>query len=312
MTGLNLNYIEKGQGRTLLLVPGWSQTANATRSRSTAFPTATASLPSTCAGMAIRPSHRLAIASRGWPLTFTFVLAHDLRDIALGGHSIGASIVSSYLEQFGADRIASSSTSTKRRWLPTASAVRPPRSRKPARRTPLRASTPRRRDHPRPSGRARWFERAFFSPSISDATWFNKAEALKMPAICSPPSGGPWRTGFAGRDDRPASDGGKVGLVVGGALGTVFPPESLEWIAANPGAKLALFSAEELGSHFMFSENPAFNAGSCANSSGEATNSTAAIRPASHRLRQQPRLSPPRQPRIPSVGGEGREGPNLA
>ena len=28
MTGLDLNYIEKGQGRTLLLVPGWSQTAN--------------------------------------------------------------------------------------------------------------------------------------------------------------------------------------------------------------------------------------------------------------------------------------------
>ena len=51
---------------------------------------------------------------------------------------------------------------------------------------------------------------------------------------------------------------GRPTLVVGGALGTLFPPESQEWIAAKiPGAKLAMFSAEELGSHFMFWENPA-------------------------------------------------------
>ena len=55
---------------------------------------------------------------------------------------------------------------------------------------------------------------------------------------------------------------GRPTLSLAARLARYFRPKSLEWIAAKiPGAKLALFSAEELGSHFMFWENPAkFNA----------------------------------------------------
>ena len=50
-------------------------------------------------------------------------------------------------------------------------------------------------------------------------------------------------------------------LIVGGEA-SLFNPQSQRWIATQiPGARLAMFAAEDGGSHFMWLENPKrFNA----------------------------------------------------
>jgi hypothetical protein len=114
---------------------------------------------------------------------YEFALAHELRDIALGGHSMRASIIWSYLESsaptaspsssldqapmvtngFGIEGAALKETGavdTPERLYATAGAI-------------IRNQ----------AALLDGSRRAFFSPSISDAgVAFNKAEALKMPA----------------------------------------------------------------------------------------------------------------------------------
>jgi hypothetical protein len=122
---------------------------------------------------------------------------------------MGASIIWSYLEQLGADRML---YATAGAIIRNQAAV-------------LDGS-----------------RRAFFSPSISDAdVAFNKAEALKMPAeyaarLLVDHGTQAWRDVITDL----IQTLGRSTLVVGGAIGTLFPRESREWIAAKiPGAKLA-------------------------------------------------------------------------
>jgi pimeloyl-ACP methyl ester carboxylesterase len=178
---------------------------------------------------------------------------------------MGASIIWSYLEQFGADRIAkliyidqapmvTNGFGIKGDALKETGAVDTPES--------LYANAGAIIGNQ--AAVLESWKGAFFSPTISDAdVAFNKAEALKMPGeyaarLLVDHGTQDWRDVIT--DLLPTL--GRPTLVVGVGLGTCFPPESQQWIASKiTGAKLVMFNAEELGSHFMFWENPAkFNA----------------------------------------------------
>jgi non-heme chloroperoxidase len=184
MTGLNLNYIEKGQGRTLLLVPGWSQTAQCYQKQIDGLSDRyrVIAVDMRGHGDSPKPSTGYRIARLAADL-HDFILAHDLRDIALGGHSMGASIIWSYLEQFGADRIAKLIYIDQAPMVTNGCGIEG---------TALKetgaAGTPEGLYATAGAiigNQAAVLDRlkAFFSPTISDAdVAFNKAEALKMPA----------------------------------------------------------------------------------------------------------------------------------
>lgn len=263
---IELNYIERGAGACIVFVPGWSQSAQS-------FQKQIADLSSTYRVIALdlrghgdspKPPHGYRIARLAQDLR-EFLLHHELNEITLAGHSMGASVIWSYIEQFGGDRISklvfidqaplvtnahdlsgeallqSGAAFTPQTLFETAQAIASDQAKSLLQ-----------------------FRAGFYSEAASDDDFAAAIEqSLKVPGE------------YAARllIDHGAQDWRDVirhlipklelpVLVVGGALATIFPPEAASWIAAQiPGAKLSIFSAAERGSHFMFFENPEkFNA----------------------------------------------------
>ena len=261
VTSIKLSAIEKGKGPTLLLVPGWSQSAKSYQAQLDGLSDRyrVIAVDMRGHGDSPKPASGYRIARLAQDL-HEFIIDHDLSDIALGGHSMGASILWSYCEQFGADRISKfifidQAPSVTNGFGLEGQALKDTGA----------AFTP---DvlYATAAGVANaqsavidGFKGAFFSPSISDAAVaFNKAEALKMPGAyaarllvdhCSQD----WRDVI----EHVIPKLSKPVLVIGGALNTIFPTDAAQWIASKiPGARLEIFSADEGGSHFMFVENP--------------------------------------------------------
>lgn len=260
-TSIQLNFIEKGSGKIVLLVPGWSQTAKSFQKQ----------LDGLCDryrviavdmrghGDSPKPPTGYRIARLAQDL-HDFIISRDLTEVNLAGHSMGSSIIWSYLEQFGSDRLAklifidqaplgTNGSGLEGQALKDAGAAF----------TPDALYTTANAIVANQGGVVDGFKGAFFSSSISDVdVAFNKAESLKMPAE------------FASRllldhcvqDWRDVVEHIVPGLalptlVIGGGLGTIFPPDAATWIASKiVGSSLSIFSAAELGSHFMFWENP--------------------------------------------------------
>lgn len=263
---IKLNTVEKGSGLTLVLVPGWSQSAASFQKQidelSDRYHVIAVEMRGH--GGSPKPASGYRIARLAKDL-HEFIESRDLNDIALAGHSMGASIIWSYLEQFGADRIAKlifidqapmvmNGAGLEGLALKQSGAVLTPET--------LYATA---------AGLASaqaavldGLRGLFFSSAISDVdVAFNKAESMKLPGeyaarLLVDHCTQDWRDFLehvAPTFDVPV-------LVVGGGLATIFPPDAAEWIASKiPGSKLVVFSPEERGSHFMFLENPTkFNA----------------------------------------------------
>jgi pimeloyl-ACP methyl ester carboxylesterase len=263
---LQLHHLEQGAGQPLVLVPGWSQTAAFFRKQLVGLSDSyrVIAVDMRGHGESPKPPTGYRIARLAQDL-HEFIVAKDVHDIVLGGHSMGASVIWSYLEQFGADRIA------KLIFIDQAPLVtHGPALEGVALKEAGAAFTPEALYGTASAVAAAQgavvdgLKAAFFSGAITaEDVAFHKEETLRMPAE------------FAARLllDHGSQDWRDViehlipalklpTLVVSGALGTIFPPESQVWIAARiPGSTLAIFSAEERGSHFMFWENPEkFNA----------------------------------------------------
>ncbi|MGR8920893.1 MAG: alpha/beta fold hydrolase [Gammaproteobacteria bacterium] len=263
---LDLHYEQRGAGRPLVLVPGWAQT-------SWSFGHQLAGLADGYRVIAVdmrghgaspKPPHGYRVARLARDL-WSFLERLDLEDVALAGHSMGASVIWSYLEQFGGARLGAlvfidqaplvtngcgldgqalrdaGSAFTPETLYQTANAVR----------TDQAAVLASLRD-------------AFFSSAVDDAEVATVvAESLRLPAayaarLLVDHGSQDWRDVI----EHVVPALGLPTLVVGGELATIFPPDAARWIAARiPGAVLSVFSAAERGSHFMFRENPAkFNA----------------------------------------------------
>ncbi len=263
---ITLHHVERGQGPVLLLVHGWSQSTRCFEKQladlSDRYRVVAMDLRGH--GESPKPTHGYRVARLAADL-HEFVLEHDLHEVALAGHSMGASVIWSYLEQFGAARLAKlifidqAPLVTNGMGLTGAALVAAGCAFTP---TSLYEIA-----HGIATDRAaslKGLRAAFFSAAVSEED-FEQAvsESLKVPAACA----ARLLVDHASQDWRDVISEviptlGLPTLVFGGDLATIFPPESAAWIAAQiPGARLSVFGREEGGSHFMFWENPAkFNA----------------------------------------------------
>jgi pimeloyl-ACP methyl ester carboxylesterase len=263
---INLHYVEQGQGQPLVLVHGWSQSTRC-------FTKQLAGLSDRYRVIAVdmrghgespKPAHGYRVARLAQDL-HEFLVAHDLENIALGGHSMGASILWSYLEQFGAERVAKlifidQAPLVTNGWGLSGEAL----AQAGCAFTPTSLYEIAQAIASNRAATLQGLRSAFFSDAVSDADFALVVdESMKVPADCAARllidhASQDWRDLIA--QIIPSLN--LPTLVFGGALASIFPPAAAAWIAAQiPGAELAIFSGEEGGSHFMFWENPdKFNA----------------------------------------------------
>ncbi|MEQ8660557.1 MAG: alpha/beta hydrolase [Gammaproteobacteria bacterium] len=261
-----LHHVERGSGRPLVLIPGWAQSTRlfAKQLDGLAGHCRVIALDLRGHGASPKPAHGYRVARLAADV-HEFLLAHDLADVTLAGHSMGAAVIWSYLEQFGPARVArlvfidqaplvTNGCGLSGTALLEAGCAFTPQSLY-ATAQALIADQHAALASLRP---------AFFSSAVADADFaLALGESMKLPAAC----GARLLIDHATQDWRdvithllPAL--GLPTLVFGGALGTIFPPDAARWIARQvPGARLSIFGPDDGGSHFLFWENPArFNA----------------------------------------------------
>jgi pimeloyl-ACP methyl ester carboxylesterase len=258
---IELNFLERGSGPPLVLVPGWSQTARGFRKQldGLADDFRVIAIDQRGHGDSPKPADGYRIARLAQDL-HEFLLNHSLDGVALAGHSMGCSVIWSYLEQFGPARLAQlifiDQAPVVTNWFGLAGAALLDSGASFTPATLAATANALVTDH---AGTLDDLRSAFFSDAIGDdeVAW-NKTQSLKIRAdhaakLLIDHASQDWRdliTNVIPGFDLPV-------LVVTGALATIFPPHAGRWIAAQiPGAELIEFSAEERGSHFMFWENP--------------------------------------------------------
>jgi len=263
---IELNYIEQGSRTPLVFVPGWSQTARgfARQLDGLSHKYRVIAIDQRGHGDSPKPPGGYRIAQLARDLR-DFLEGRMLDEVALAGHSMGCSVIWSYLEQFGSERVGKlvfiDQAPVVTNWfgltgdalLTCGAAFTPEALAETA--NALVADQ---------AGTLDGLKVAFFSDVIGDEdVAFNKAESMKIAPghaakLLIDHASQDWRDVIA--ETLPALN--LPTLVVAGELETIFPVAASRWIAdCIPGSELAVFTSAERGSHFMFWENPArFNA----------------------------------------------------
>jgi len=105
--GVGLSYIEKGSGPAIVLVHGWSQCAEEFKYQLSGLKQShrVIAIDLRGHGQSEKPDYGYKIPRLAQDL-FEFLGYLDLQDVALLGHSLGCSVIWSYLDLFGPRRIA--------------------------------------------------------------------------------------------------------------------------------------------------------------------------------------------------------------
>ncbi|MGD9507682.1 MAG: alpha/beta fold hydrolase [Geminicoccaceae bacterium] len=260
--GVGLSVVEKGGGRPLVLVPGWSQTARQFQAQidGLADRYRVIAVDMRGHGQSAKPAHGYKIQRLAQDLK-ELLDTLDLRDAAVAGHSMGSSVLWCYWDLFGAHRIQDVVFVDQ---MPAITAL-------PSWSAEERLVAGTIFDHATlpatiealagPDGVATtermvggMFTAAYPQDRLAEVIRLN----LEMPrahaaALLYNHSTQDWR------DVIPTV--GWRALVVGGRASFV-SWQSQVWIHERiKGSRLELFEAEEGGQHFMFMENPSrFNA----------------------------------------------------
>ncbi|MFO0992849.1 MAG: alpha/beta hydrolase [Hyphomicrobiales bacterium] len=262
-SGITLNAIEAGNGQPLIMIPGWSQSAAefgrnieelAKHRRVIALDMRShGDSPNTAGGHRIQ---RLAMDLSD------VIDALDFDSVDVLGHSMGSSIVWSYLDLFGPRKLRrlvivdqapmvaalpAWSDAEKLRYgclFPDVQAV--------ASFCDLVRATTTVDDTMK-------ILRGMFTSKVSDADlrWITE-ENLKMPRGAA----ADLQFDHSLSDWRDVIETTRLPSLVIGGRKSIFSAESQEWIASvNPNAKASIYEEDEGGGHFMFFENPRrFNA----------------------------------------------------
>ena len=256
--GTTLSYLESGHGPTLVMLPGWSQTAaqykhqmEALSERFTVF-----AIDLRGHGESSSPEHGYRVARLATDLR-ELILARDLREVILLGHSMGSSVIWAYLDHYGTDRISklvivdqAPVVTGKPGWsdeekvtygclFPDASALADFVS--AVRTTDTVEGT-------------KEIIRGMFTSDIDEdeLTWI-----AEMNLMLPREQAADLLWDHCLNDWRDVIKSIRIPTLVIGSESSIFSAESQRWIAdQNPHARVEIFEAHDGGSHFMFAENP--------------------------------------------------------
>ena len=261
--GVTLSYLEAGAGKPLVMLPGWSQSAAEFKYQISALAAGrrVIALDMRGHGESDKPASGYRISRLAADLR-DVLIALDLRDVDLLGHSMGCSVSWSYLELFGAERLS------RLILVDEAAAVTGNPSWPQGEREALNCL------FPGPMDLAAQYHKVLtatdaeatadllagmFTEGVAreDLLWV-AGENLKLPRIHAA-NLVYHHVIIDWRDVIPTI---RLPTLVVGGNASIFPAHTQEWIAEQiPGAECVIFAADEGGSHFMFYENPAkFNA----------------------------------------------------
>jgi non-heme chloroperoxidase len=255
--GTQMSYLEAGAGKTLVLVPGWSQTAEQFKFQieSLADRYRVIALDMRGHGDSAKPAYGYSIQRLAKDLE-DVLDALDLRDVTILGHSMGTSVLWCHFDLFGATRIAryvfcdqASFLTTNPQWTPEQVANYGSIF------TPDSASA--------------------FSNRLTKSDAAKVTETLLRPMVTSdmPPEQFKWildlnmkmprqyaadlHYNHCNQDWRDVLPRIAKPTLFIGAKGSIMPHTCVAWESTQVcGAQLAIFENSDKGSHFMFIENP--------------------------------------------------------
>jgi non-heme chloroperoxidase len=258
---VNLRYIQAGpvSGPKLLFIPGWSQTAAQWEKQIDYFSQtySVVAYDHRGHGESEKASHGYRISRLAADL-HDLITQLDLKDVTIVGHSMGVSVIWCYWDLFADSRKRVS----KLVLVDQASYMTADPSWPPERAASISAvfapATARELGNsmcgPESSAATTALLKSMFTPSVSkeDFDW-TVVQNFKM----SRDHAATLLIDHANNDWRDVLSRINVPTLVIGAKGSLFTTEGMRWIASQiPGAECRIFEVEELGSHFMFWENP--------------------------------------------------------
>lgn len=256
--GVALSYRHFGSGQPLVMIHGWSQTADQFRYQFDAFAAHSRVLiyDQRGHGLSARPDHGYRIHRLAMDLRE--LLNHlDLREATLLGHSMGCSVIWAYLELFGEDRLGKLILVDE----PPCLTINPAWNAREIAETGALFKAEALVD---------------LCNSLADEGLTGAVSDSLMTSMLTPgclPDLRAWMMKCNREMPRPlAADLMRqhapidwrdiirrihLPTLVVGAEGSLAPASSIRWIASQiPGSSLEIFGENEGGSHFMFAENP--------------------------------------------------------
>jgi pimeloyl-ACP methyl ester carboxylesterase len=105
--GVRIHYLEAGSGKPLVLIPGWSQTAAQFKHQLEGLSDRyrVIALDMRGHGESSKPGYGYRIHRLSADV-HEFLVANSLADVALGGHSMGCSVIWGYWELYGSERLS--------------------------------------------------------------------------------------------------------------------------------------------------------------------------------------------------------------
>jgi non-heme chloroperoxidase len=253
--GVSLYYLEAGSGKPILMIPGWSQSAEQFRHQIEGLSDRyrVIALDLRGHGESDKPDHGYKISRLAKDVHDT-IEALDLQEVNILGHSMGSSVIWNYYDMYGPDRLSklllidqmpmiTSNPAWSEQERIDSGAIFTPQS---------LYETINALAGPNGVETTRGFIGNMVTKSIpeADKEWIIERN-LRMPrqhaaTLLYNHATQDWRD-LIPRLDLPT-------LVVGGRV-SVVPWQSQEWVAAQvKGAHLEIFEEEEGGNHFMFIE----------------------------------------------------------
>jgi pimeloyl-ACP methyl ester carboxylesterase len=257
--GTRLHYIEQGRGHPLVLIPGWSQTAAMYDAQLTGLSShyRVIAVDMRGHGESSKPEsgYRMARLAQD---THEFLEVMNLRDVYLGGHSMGCSVIWSYWDHYKGDRVSklvlidqATATTAWPAWSDEEKAI----TGAPFTPQVLYDIATGLSGADGVKTTEGFVNTAFFTSAYPrDKLSWVLAENLKFPR----PYAAKLLVDHCTQDWRDTIRTITVPAVVFGGKKSFFTPRSQEWIAQTiPGSRVHIYEESEGGSHFMFMENPA-------------------------------------------------------
>jgi non-heme chloroperoxidase len=255
--GYKLRYQEAGSGKPLVCIPGWSQTAAQFKHQLSGLSDRyrVIAVDMRGHGESDKPDHGYSIARLSKDV-HDLLADLSLADVTLLGHSMGCSVIWSYWELFGAERLAKLVLVDQMPFITANPAWSPEEKEASGALFDANSLYTNINALAGPDGvkTTEGFIGAMFTGAYAkdEVAWVIK-QNLKLPRAYA----ARLLYDHATRDWRRLIPRINVPTLVVGGKTSLVPWKSQVWIAKQiPGSRLEIFEEGEGGNHFMFMENP--------------------------------------------------------